>query len=301
MRSIRNILVSVNDAADAPHTLEKALRLAAASGARVHVVRVIYEGIADLGAAAIDASRDLKSFLLQAAESYLEELVESSRGQLPNLDTVTLWNVRTWEGILHAAERVEADLILKGAAFESGVGAALRTPDDWNLLRQARVPVLLVKADAWVSEPVVLCALDVFDDGHRTMNQEVLRRARQFTDLLGGELDIVVAYPLFEPWVGELGALKSYDELRQGIEAEIRERVVGLAGDSGIEYRRLIADEGHAVQVIGRLVEDDEAQLVVIGTHARAGIQGVLLGNTAERVLHAVPVDVATIPGPGAA
>jgi hypothetical protein len=62
MRSIRNILVSVNDAADAPHTLEKAQRLAAASGARVHVVRVIYEGIADLGAATIDASRDLKSF-----------------------------------------------------------------------------------------------------------------------------------------------------------------------------------------------------------------------------------------------
>jgi nucleotide-binding universal stress UspA family protein len=152
-----------------------------------------------------------------------------------------------------------------------------------------------------VSEPVVLCALDVFDDGHRTMNQEVLRRARQLTDLLGGALDIVVAYPLFEPWVGELGALKSYDELRESIEAEIRERVVGLAGDAGIDYRRLIADEGHAVQVIGRLVEDDEAQLVVIGTHARVGIQGVLLGNTAERVLHAVPVDVATIPGPGAA
>ena len=40
------------------------------------------------------------------------------------------------------------------------------------------------------------------------------------------------------------------------------------------------------------------AQLVVIGTHARAGIQGVLLGNTSERVLHLVQVDVATVPGP---
>jgi len=301
MSSIRNILVSVNDAADAPYTLEKALRLAAATGARVHVVRVVYEGIADLSAAAIDASLDLKSSLLQAAETYLEELVERARHQLPALETVTLWNPRAWEGILHAAERVEADLILKGATVQEGFGSAIRTPDDWNLLRHASVPVLLVKPDAWLTEPVVLCALDVFDDSHRALNASILGRAREFADLLGGELDIAVAYPLFEPWIGELGALKSYDDLRRSIEGEIRERVIALADGAGIRYRRLIADEGHAVQVIGRLVEEDEAQLVVIGTHARAGIQGVLLGNTSERVLHVVPVDVATIPSPRSA
>lgn len=298
MSSISNILVSVDDTVDARYTLEKALRIAQAAGARVHVVRVVYEGIADLSASAIDASQDLKTFLLQAAESFLEELVERARRQFPGIETVTLWNPRVWEGILHAAERVEADLILKGATVREGFEAAIRTPDDWNLLRHSRVPVLLVKPDAWVAAPVVLCALDAFDDGHRAMNRQILTQARQFADLLGGPLDVAVAYPLFEPWVGELGALKSYDELRQGIEGEIRERVVALAGEAGIQYRRLIADEGHAVQVIGRLVEDDEAQLVVIGTHARAGIQGVLLGNTSERVLHVVPVDVATIPGP---
>ena len=79
MSSIRNILVAVNDESDAPYTLEKALRLAGATGARVHVVRVVYEGIADLSAAAIDGSRDLKSFLLQSAEAELEDLVERAR------------------------------------------------------------------------------------------------------------------------------------------------------------------------------------------------------------------------------
>jgi universal stress protein E len=298
MSSIRNILVSVTDDSDAPYILEKAQRLAAATSARIHVVRVIYEGIADLSAAAIDASVDLKASLLQAAEAYLEELVEPARRKMPGLETVTLWNPRGWEGVLHAAERVEADLILKGATVREGFGSAIRTPDDWNLLRHATVPVLLVKPDAWVAEPVVLCALDAFDDAHRDMNLEILRQARRLATLLHGPLDVAVAYPLFEPWVGELGALRSYDELRQSIEGEIRDRVVALAGAAGVEYRRLVADEGHAVQVIGRLVEDDEAQIVVIGTHARAGVQGVLLGNTSERVLHVVPVDVATVPGP---
>lgn len=298
MSSIRNILVAVNDETDAPHTLEKALRLATATRARVHVVRVIYEGIADLGPAVVDASRDLKSFLLQSAEALLEELVDRTRRKLPELETVTLWNARTWEGVVHAAERVEADLILKGATVHPGFGGTIRTPDDWNLLRHARVPVLLVKPDAWVAAPVVLCALDPFDEAHATLNLAILRQARAFADLLGGELDVIVAYPLFEPWVGEFGALRNYDELRRSIETEIRDRVNVLGEQAGVRFRRLIADEGHAVQVIGRLVEEDEAQLVVIGTHARAGIQGVLLGNTSERVLHLVQVDVATVPGP---
>jgi len=298
MSSIRNILVAVHDNDDAVYTLEKALRIAAASGAAVHVVRVIYEGIADLGAAAVDATRDLKSFMLEAAETLLEEMVERARREYPNLETVTLWNPRVWEGILHAAERADADVILKGATVHKGLGATVRTPDDWNLLRHATVPVMLVKPDAWPAEPVVLCALDVFDDRHGDLNRHLLQTAQGCAALLGGALDVVVAYPLFEPWVGELGGLRSYDELRQGVEAEIRERTVVLADEAGVSYRRLIADEGHAVQVLSRLVEDDAAQLVVIGTHARAGIQGVLLGNTSERLLHAVPADVLTVPGP---
>ena len=298
MDSIRNILVAVNEDADAVYTLEKAQQLAAASGARLHVVRVIYEGIADLSAVAVEGSRDLKSFMLEAAECQLEEMVESARRKHPGLETVTLWNQRAWEGILHAAERVEADLIVKGAALHPGFGTALRTPDDWNLLRQSKWPVMLVKADAWVVSPVVLCALDVFDDAHEALNQALLVQARQLADLVQGELDIVVAYPLFEPWVGELGALKSYDELRRSVETEIRDRVQALSARASVSYRRLVADEGHAVQVIGRLVSDDGAQLVVIGTHARAGIQGILLGNTSERVLHAISADVLTVPGP---
>jgi universal stress protein E len=298
MNSIRNILVAVNEDADARYTLEKALRLATASGARLHVVRVIYEGVADLSAVAVEGSRDLKSFMLEAAECQLEEMVEWARRKLPGIETVTLWNQRVWEGILHAAERVEADLIVKGAALHPGFGTALRTPDDWNLLRRSNRPVMLVKADAWVASPVVLCALDVFDDAHEDLNRALLLQARQLTDLLQGELDIVTGYPLFEPWVGELGALKSYDELRRNVEAEIRDRVQRLSARASVGYRRLIADEGHAVQVIGRLVTDDAAQLVVIGTHARSGIQGILLGNTSERVLHAVSADVVTIPGP---
>ena len=297
MQPLKNILVVPGDDEQARYVLEKANILADATGARLHVVQVIYEGIAELGASAIDATHELKTLMLQAAESALEDTVAELRARHPDLEAATLWNARHWEGVLHAAERAEADLIVKGASVHQVFGDIVRTPDDWNLLRHSAIPVMLVKPQAWVKNPTVLCALDPFDDGHEKLSVALLREARALTDVLQGELLLVVAYPLFEPWVGELGAMKSYEDLKNNIELEIRQRVQALVEKAGVPFDRLVADEGQPAQVIGRLVDDTEAELLVIGTHAREGVKGILLGNTSERLLHAVATDVLTMHG----
>lgn len=302
VRSMRNLLVALGDDPDeAVYVLEKARALALASGARVHAVRVVHEGIADLSASVIDASTDLKTFILESEETVTEEMVDPVRAELPGLETATLWNSRAWEGILHAAAETEADLVVKGASLHPRFGAIVRTPDDWNLLRSSEVPVMLVKPRAWVPEPVILCALDVFDEAHADLNRALLQEAEALARLLGGTLDVVVAYPLFERWVGELGGLRDYDELKQEIEAEISKRAREVADEAGISYHRLYADEGQATQVIVALAEDSQAELVVVGTHARQGVKGILLGNTSERLLHHLETDVVTVHQPVAA
>lgn len=297
MQALKNILVVVGDPAEARYVLEKADILARATQARLHVVQVIYEGIAELGAAAIDSTRELKSLILQAAESTLEDMLTAVKAKNPDLESATLWNARQWEGILHAAERAQADLVIKGASLHPRFGDIVRTPDDWNLLRRSEIPVMLVKPQAWVAQPTVLCALDPFDDAHEALSMAVLQEAQALTRVLGGELVLVVAYPLFEPWVGQLGAMRNYDEIKRGIEQEIRTRVNRLVAQAGVDFDRLVADEGQPTQVIGRLVEETEAEMLVIGTHAREGVTGILLGNTSERLLHAVATDVVTVHG----
>lgn len=299
MQALENILVVLDDdPADARTLLEKARLLAEGSGARVHAVRVVFEGIADLSASAIDASTDLKSFILQAEESATEDMVEAARSSLPGLETVTVWNPRKWEGALHAAERAEADLVIARASQHPRFGEIVRTPDDWNLLRNASVPVMLVKPQAWVAQPVVLCALDTFDEAHDALNLALLREGEALARVLGGTLHVVVAYPLFERWVGELGGLRDYDALKSDIEEEIRHRVVELTERAGVSYEKLYADEGRADMVIADLAADLDAELVVVGTHARQGLKGVLLGNTSERLVHELNTDVVTVPGP---
>lgn len=296
---MRNLLVVVSDPDNTDYLFEKVERLAgAASDLKVHVVQVIHEGVADLSIKAIDGSSSLKSFILSAAESRLEDLVEPLRVKFPDLETATLWNARTWEGILHAAERTEADLIIKNAGSHHRLGDVVRTPDDWNLLRHSEVAVMLVKEDAWSAQSRVLCALDPFDDEHRDLNMALLKRAEELAGYLGGDLDLACAYPLFEPWVGELGAAANYVEIKNSIEGEINERVAELTKAADIDYHLLLLEEGHPAQALALLVESAQPGLLVIGTHARDGVRGVVLGNTSERILHHVPSDVVTVPAP---
>jgi universal stress protein E len=296
---VHNLLVVVTDPKESRYLFEKVAGLAAAADElKIHVVQVIHDGVADLNIKAINDSTALKSFILSAAESQLEDLVEPLRVKFPDLECATIWNARSWEGILHAAERAGADLIVKTASADHGLGNMVRTPDDWNLLRHAPMAVMLVKESAWAADGKVLCALDPFDDEHTDLNLTLLKRAAEFAQTLDADLDLVCAYPLFEPWVGELGAVASYPEKKNDIEAEIRERVGGLVAQAGIDYQLLLLEEGHAAQVLTQLVELAEPAMVVIGTHARTGVTGVLLGNTSERILHGVAADLVTVPAP---
>ena len=296
-----SLLIVASGALDRPQLLEKAERLAGSETA-VHVVQVIYEGVAEISTAAIEDSQRLKSFILSSAESALEDQLEAAQGRFASLESATLWNARTWEGVLHAAENVGADLILRtvevGETVGDRVASVVRTPDEWNLLRHSKVPVVLVKPQVWGRDAPVICALDAFDETHDDLSRTVLRRADQYARRLGVDLDLVYAYPLFEPWVGELGAVKSYAEIKASVEEDAKSRLQALADSEGVSYRHMHLEEGQTAQVLARLTEDADAALLVVGTHAREGMRGVLLGNTSERILHAVDCDVATVPTP---
>lgn len=77
-------------------------------------------------------------------------------------------------------------------------------------------------------------------------------------------------------------------------------------GEEAVDRVREIA-EGRGVPVVGELVEgspsreivryatDHDCDLVVMGTHGRGGLDRLLLGSVAERVVRSSPVPVLTV------
>jgi len=141
----------------------------------------------------------------------------------------------------------------------------------------------------------VLIALDATDEA-----EEVLEGATSLDPR--GSIDfqvITIVPPLMAGVSGMDGAsfaaswpLRDMEEtIAQETTRNIRERVAAF----GIEPERVATRIGRPAVEIRAHAEKIGADLIVIGSHGRHGLSGVMLGSTANGVLHNSPCDVLTV------
>lgn len=72
------------------------------------------------------------------------------------------------------------------------------------------------------------------------------------------------------------------------------ERVREIASERGVSVEPVLI-EGSPSREIARYAEDENCDLIVMGTHGRGGINRLLLGSVAERVVRSSSVPVLTV------
>ncbi len=287
---MQNLLLAIDVEDDVTPTIAKAQRWANDGEVSTYAVRVIYEGIADLKSRHLDESESLRRFIIEAEAPMLKDWTADASTQ--PVECLTVWNKSKWQGVLDVAETVDAEIIIK-QIHGSESSHSLRTPDDWNLIRHSRVPVLLSQS-AWPKAPTLVAAIDAFDPNHRELNQRVLQQAKQLSDQLNVSLNIVTVFPMVSNWLDQVTSAQSYVNLRAEIDAEAKELVNEVCAACDVEAYKLTVSEGLAELEIERFARD--AHILVIGTKARRGVAALALGNTAEKVLHDVNADVLAVP-----
>ncbi len=287
-----NVLTVIQQLRDVPAVFDRLRRLRL-TDTPAHAVRVVYAGLADLGSRHVGSVDELKSYVLAAEESSLEDALRPIAAEFPGLESATIWNRRQWEGIVNTAHGCAADLIVK-AAHADEQPVFLRAPDDWNLLRHARVPVLMVAPGEWKNRPDIAAAIDVHDRAHAELNRRVLETADSVRGRVEGHLHIVSAVPS----VGVLldNAPLDQDSLRRELDAEARELIDELCTTLGVTNYVPHVVAGEAGPRLGALCEEQGMDLLVLGAKARSGLAGFMLGNTSQSMLAHASVDVLTVP-----
>lgn len=100
-----------------------------------------------------------------------------------------------------------------------------------------------------------------------------------------------VAYTYMTPELTTL-AIEAEEENAQAEMQKVESRLAGL------EHRTLVERGIEVWPSVQRVVEDDDVDLIVLGTHGRTGAEKMLLGSVAEEIFRRSPVPVLTI-GPG--
>jgi nucleotide-binding universal stress UspA family protein len=109
-----------------------------------------------------------------------------------------------------------------------------------------------------------------------------------------------VAGTLASPWSGllytpEMRAV--FDSQRTWAADALAARVAALAAQ-GVGARAVVVDGQPDVEIV-RVAAEHHAQMIVMGTQGRTGLDRLLLGSVAERVVRTAPCPVLTVrPGP---
>ncbi len=134
----------------------------------------------------------------------------------------------------------------------------------------------------------VLVAIDLIDEC-----RPVAEHARQLAQALGAKLTIVhVVEPLAMAYGGDVPMDLSMLQQQQFEQA--RERMQMFANEYNLPEQQLQIAFGQPRQEIHRVATEFGCDLIVVGSHGRHGL-ALLLGSTANDVLHGAPCDVIAV------
>ncbi|GGB46848.1 universal stress protein [Roseibium aquae] len=298
----RRVLAVVGRADDLPG-LRAASRLAQQHGAELRVMSCISPPN-DLGIMARVTGLSPERMLERLQSDRKADLLTAlaCAGERPVSDPEVAVG-KPFVKIIRTVLRDDIDLVVKTAEPLAGFPRFLLASTDQHLLRKCPCPVWLQMEQASPAPRRVIAAVDVDDwdaaepDTLAGLNRAVLRTAGILTDHPDGMLFALHAWQA----VGE-GLVRAYssqadaaaasqryvrevESIRyNALEALIREAEKDQACRDLTITPRLV--EGDARTVIAEEAQRLGADLIVMGTVARTGLGGVIIGNTAEDILN---------------
>jgi len=264
--------------------LIKALLIARLADCEVHAFLCTYRDIEESGEYA--SRKDFKHHAVMEAEQWLAEHLQPLDTAGVPYSSEVVWNTDWYQSALHAIARSDCDLVIKSSYHHSRAKRFFSKTSDYSLMRGCACPVLFVHPEQeWQSNRVLACVdLESRDPGHLRLNKAIIRDARALANIVAMDLYVAAAYS------GELNPNNL--PVRDYSKATTVEK---LASFYELEASRICLREGETVAALASICDEIDPSIVVLGTLARRGIEGKLIGNTAEKLLDLTRADVLTV------
>ncbi len=316
MKQFTNILCVVAPDRPCEPALERAVTLAENNQANLTVVAVAERVETGVGVPkGGPASADIQAALVGEHEQFLERMVEPYVKRV-RIASKVLVGVPFLE-IIREVLRHQHDLVIKVTEAADWLDRLFGS-DDMHLLRKCPCPTWLVKAEATKPYRRIVAAVDVSEAYPeeqlatlRSLNEEILAIAASLALAEFSELHVVHAWDAPGESAMRGGFLRLPDaEVADYVERTRKQHAEALANMMRGFVERISPEamgylkpethlvKGAAYKQIPLLAKELEADLIVMGTVARTGIPGFIMGNTAETILNQIECSVLAIKPP---
>jgi len=313
MKRFKDILYVVEAGEACGPALERAVSLAESNQACLTVVDVIERVPTDID---VSEGSDLQTAMMSTHEQRLKALVDPYRTRI-EIQIKVLQGIPFIE-IIREVLRNGRDLVIKVPEAPNWLDR-LFSSANMNLLRKCPCPVWFTKPTPQKTYRLILAAVDV-DDAHppaelksrHTLNQQILEMASSLALSDFAELHIVHVWEawgescLGGPFINmpEEKVLAFVEKVKLQRATNLDALMGEMASNLGQETVDYLKPKTHLVKgrppkEIPELAKRIEADLVVMGTVARTGVPGFIMGNTAETILNKIDCSVLAIKPPG--
>ncbi|WP_323113725.1 universal stress protein [Pseudomonas guariconensis] len=291
MSPYRRILVIMTKTEPRPAALRRALALADASGAALHVLAVHEPAELQLHHALQEPAVSTAAFAHFSAE--LKALLDEQGAHLtrPSFEAVQTLDARDF--IPAYIAKFAPDLVIKDCPVSSMVDQIAQTSLDYALLHAGQGAFQFVPANAPAMPAQVLIAVDVASPqpAQQALNHQLVEAGQQLARLCKGQAHLLSAYDLpmamlanaalAEPWAQEVR-----ESLRVPFDA--------LADAHGIAYSHRYFVEGAPLRTIKAHISSLMIDVVVVGV-VQPKRWAKLIGDTTDRLLGNAPCSILAI------
>ena len=296
--SIRRMLVPLDGSRLAEAVLPVALAIAAPCGATVTLIHVIEHNAPDTvhGEPHLDDVEEAAGYLEAIAKRFEDSGVTIETHVHPNPEHDVAKSVAE-----HAAE-LDSDLIVLATHGSGGLRRLLFGRIAQQVLRQTTTPILLMRPTeateaAGFRCDVMLVPLDGTPDA-----EVALPMAGMLAERTGAALRLVRVVPTVGTVSGEASPAATFSptataalldieqQAARDYLAEVRRRNLPAGLRVTLEVRR-----GDVATELAKSVAEEGSDLVVMSTHGRSGLAGILTGSVASRFLSRIAVPLLLI------
>lgn len=300
MSRYQKILVFADPAMTRGPAFERGVALAQSSGGKLHIVLIDHSRLIEVAnrLGRHEASQAQQAWIQQRRQ-WLEAEAEVLRGKGLDVTVDAVWSHSPRAEMVTYANELGADLIVKEVRHEPLAKRIWLTPLDWHLVRECKAPVMLVGIPTHKLPRRIVVAINVYsisgsDDDQ--FNQQVVKEALDLAIQCNAELHLAssVDFPMIQgdglamvgSWAPEL-----YDDLHRNHAEALR----AYADAHRIPPDRVHSLAGWTPLALSTFAEGLGADVIVVGTHARHGLDRLLMGSVAEAVIDAGPCDVLVV------
>ena len=274
----------IDPTTDHQPALVKALLIAKLGNCHIHAFLCAYRDSKEAGEYA--SHKDFKQSVLDEASDWLKQLMHPCEVSGVPYTTKVVCDSEWVDSAIRAIKKSGCDLVIKSSFHHSKAQRFFSPTSDFRLMHSCASPILFThQAQEWASDRIIAC-LDLVsgDPQHERLNNVITRDARAFAEIVGMDMYIACVYS------------SEIDSEHLPIKTLGHEATTEHLGKLyEIDPGRVLLRRGSTVETLRAICDEIEPSIVMIGTLARSGIKGKLVGNTAEKLIDIVDADLLTV------